>query len=81
MKSAHLAPYGTVYGIPGAHRVEEGDVISVDVGITLAGLVADSAYTFAVGEVDSETQRLLDVGKQALEAAMATPDDHSLSRR
>jgi methionyl aminopeptidase len=59
-----------VHGIPGAHRVEEGDVISVDVGITLDGLVADSAYTFAVGEVDGETQRLLDVGKLALVAAL-----------
>ncbi len=59
-----------VHGIPGAHRVEEGDVISVDVGITLDGLVADSAYTFAVGEVDGETQRLLDVGKQALVAGI-----------
>jgi methionyl aminopeptidase len=59
-----------VHGIPGAHRVAEGDVISVDVGITLDGLVADSAYTFAVGEVDDETQRLLDVGKQALVAGI-----------
>src|SRR2546427_1867745 len=59
-----------VHGIPGAHRVEEGDVISVDVGITLAGLVADSAYTFAVGEVHSETQRLLEVGKLALTAGI-----------
>ena len=32
-----------VHGIPGEHRVEEGDLISVDVGITLGGLVADSA--------------------------------------
>ena len=43
-----------VHGIPGEHRVEEGDLISVDVGITLDGLVADSAYTYAVGEVDDE---------------------------
>src|SRR5262249_14885564 len=57
-----------VHGIPGIHRVEEGDLISVDVGITLDGLVADSAYTYAVGEVDDETARLLEVGKQALEA-------------
>ena len=48
-----------VHGIPGAHRVEEGDLISVDVGITLDGLVADSAYTYAVGEVDDQTARLL----------------------
>jgi len=59
-----------VHGIPGAHRVEEGDLISVDVGVTLDGLVADSAYTFSVGEVDDESARLLEVGKQALEAGI-----------
>jgi methionyl aminopeptidase len=59
-----------VHGIPGEHRVEEGDLISVDVGITLDGLVADSAYTFAVGDVDDEAARLLAAGKQALEAGI-----------
>jgi methionyl aminopeptidase len=59
-----------VHGIPGAHRVEEGDLISVDVGITLDGLVADSAYTFGVGESGAEAQRLLDMGKQALAAGI-----------
>jgi methionyl aminopeptidase len=59
-----------VHGIPSGHRVAEGDLISVDVGITLGGLVADSAYTFAVGEVDEEPLRLLDAGKQALEAGI-----------
>src|SRR2546423_4977288 len=60
-----------VHGIPGEHRVEEGDLISVDVGIPLDGLVADSAYTYAVGDVDDETARLVDVAKQALEAGIA----------
>jgi methionyl aminopeptidase len=59
-----------VHGIPGGHRVEDGDLISVDVGITLNGLVADSAYTFGVGEIDEEAQRLLEVGKQALAAGV-----------
>jgi methionyl aminopeptidase len=59
-----------VHGIPGEHRVDDGDLISIDVGITLGGLVADSAYTFGVGEVDEEAQRLLEVGKQALEAGI-----------
>lgn len=59
-----------VHGIPGEHVVQEGDVISVDVGITLDGLVADSAYTFAVGHVDPDTQRLLEVGKEALAAGI-----------
>jgi methionyl aminopeptidase len=59
-----------VHGIPGGHRVDEGDLISVDVGVTLEGLVADSAYTYAVGEVDDESARLLEVGKQAIEAGI-----------
>jgi methionyl aminopeptidase len=59
-----------VHGIPGAHRVEDGDLISVDVGVTLDGLVADSAYTYAVGEIDDESARLLEVGKHALEAGI-----------
>ena len=59
-----------VHGIPGTHRVAEGELISVDVGITLGGLVADSAYTFPVGDIDPEAHRLLDVGKLALEAGI-----------
>jgi methionyl aminopeptidase len=60
-----------VHGIPGRHRVEEGDLISVDVGVTLDGLVADSAYTFGVGSIDPEARRLLDVGREALAAGIA----------
>jgi methionyl aminopeptidase len=60
-----------VHGIPGAYRVEDGDLVSVDVGVTLNGFVADSAYTFAVGEIDEDAQRLLDVGQAALEAGIA----------
>jgi methionyl aminopeptidase len=59
-----------VHGIPGAYRIEDGDLISVDVGVTLRGFVADSAYTFAVGAIDDDAQRLLDVGQAALEAGI-----------
>jgi methionyl aminopeptidase len=59
-----------VHGIPGAYRIEDGDVISVDAGVTLRGFVADSAYTFAVGTIDDDAQRLLDVGQAALEAGI-----------
>jgi methionyl aminopeptidase len=38
-----------VHGIPGPYRLAEGDVVSIDVGVTLDGFVADSAYTFAAG--------------------------------
>ena len=59
-----------VHGIPTDYRAEAGDVISVDVGVTLDGLVADSAYTFGVGEIDPEAQRLLDVCQEALAAGI-----------
>ncbi len=60
-----------VHGIPGPYRVEEGDLISVDVGVTLGGFVADSAYTFAVSAIDDEAQRLIEVCQAALEAGIA----------
>jgi methionyl aminopeptidase len=60
-----------VHGIPGPYRIETGDLISIDVGVTLGGFVADSAYTFAVGEIDPEAQRLLDTCESALEAGIA----------
>jgi methionyl aminopeptidase len=59
-----------VHGIPGAYRIEDGDLLSVDVGVTLDGFVADSAYTFSVGEIPESAQRLLEVGQGALEAGI-----------
>jgi methionyl aminopeptidase len=59
-----------VHGIPTAYRAKEGDLISVDLGITLDGLVADSAVTLPVGEIDPEAQRLLDVCQDALAAGI-----------
>ena len=60
-----------VHGIPGAHVVADGDVITIDVGVTLDGFIADSAYTFGVGEIEPEAQRLLEVGRDALTAGIA----------
>lgn len=59
-----------VHGIPGGYALEEGDILSADVGVTLDGFVADSAYTFAVGEIGDDTERLLEACKAALEAAI-----------
>jgi methionyl aminopeptidase len=60
-----------VHGIPGRVKLSDGDILSVDVGVTLDGFVADSAWTFPVGRVADETQRLLDVCRAALEAGIA----------
>ncbi len=57
--------------IPGLTRGEGGDVIPIDVGATLRGYIADSAYTFGVGRIEAETQRLLDAGQEALGAGIA----------
>jgi methionyl aminopeptidase len=60
-----------VHGIPGRHVVADGDLITIDVGVTLDGFIADSAYTFGVGDVEPDAQRLLDVGRDALAAGIA----------
>lgn len=60
-----------VHGIPGKHRVAEGDLLSLDVGVTLDGYVADSAVTLAMGAVEPEARRLLDVTAESLEAGLA----------
>jgi len=60
-----------VHGIPGKYRVAEGDLLSLDVGVTLDGYVADSAVTLPMGAVEAEAQRLLDVTAESLEAGLA----------
>ena len=67
-----------VHGIPTEYRAREGDLISVDLGVTLNGLVADSAVTLPVGEIGSEAQRLLDICQEALAAGIdqARIDNH-----
>jgi len=60
-----------VHGIPDRRVVEEGDLVTIDVGVTLDGAIADSAYTFGIGSLDEEALRLLDVGQEALAAGIA----------
>lgn len=59
-----------VHGIPGDRRLEAGDIVSVDTGCRLDGWCGDSAWTYPVGEVDEEKQRLLQVGQENLELAI-----------
>ena len=68
-----------VHGIPSPTRtLWEGNIISIDVGVLLDGLHADSATTIGVGEIAPETQRLLDVTQASLAAgiAQARADNH-----
>ena len=59
-----------VHGIPDEYRAREGDLISVDLGVTLDGLVADSAVTVPVGDISAVAQRLLAVCQDALAAGI-----------
>ena len=59
-----------VHGIPGEQALVDGDVLSVDVGVTYGGFVADSAQTFRVGDVDPEAERLLETCEAALWAGI-----------
>ncbi|MFN8322881.1 MAG: type I methionyl aminopeptidase [Chitinophagales bacterium] len=55
-----------VHGIPHAIAYQEGDIISVDCGVFMNGFHGDMAYTFGVGELNPEIERLLKVTKQSL---------------
>ena len=60
-----------VHGIPDGYVVGEGDLVTIDVGVTLDGYIADSAYTFGVGAIQPELQSLLDAAQDALAAGIA----------
>jgi len=60
-----------VHGIPGKLRLQEGDIISIDMGAIVDGYFGDSARTFPVGRVSQEAARLLDVTARSLEAGIA----------
>lgn len=55
-----------VHGIPGDRLLKNGDIISIDIGAKYNGYHGDSAWTYAVGEISEETQKLLDVTEQSL---------------
>lgn len=60
-----------VHGIPNDRKLVEGDIISVDCGAIYKGYYGDHAYTFAVGEIDPETKKLLEVTKECLDLGIA----------
>ena len=59
-----------VHGIPGPYRLERGDVLSVDIGVTYDGWVADGACTFPVGPITPIAEKLLETTQRSLFAAV-----------
>ncbi len=66
-----------VHGIPDSRRIENGDIVKIDVGVNYHGYIADAARTFAVGTISPEIEQMLEVTKQALKngIAAAKPDN------
>lgn len=68
-----------VHGIPSDERIlQEGDIVSIDVGVRLDGWYSDSARTFAVGEVSDEATDLMEITRRSLDATIevAIPGNH-----
>jgi methionyl aminopeptidase len=55
-----------VHGIPGNRELRDGDIVSVDCGVLKNGYYGDSAYSFAIGDIDEATRRLLNVTYECL---------------
>ena len=61
-----------VHGIPSAKRIlAAGDIVTVDIGVYYGGFHTDSAWTYAVGQIHPETQRLMEVTEASLHAGIA----------
>jgi methionyl aminopeptidase len=60
-----------VHGIPGKTRLHEGDILGVDVGVTMEGYIADAAATFPVGEISDDARELLRVTEESLMRGIA----------
>jgi methionyl aminopeptidase len=59
-----------VHGIPGAYRLEEGDILSIDAGAIIEGWHGDAARTVPVGKISAEAKRLIEVTERSLWAGI-----------
>jgi methionyl aminopeptidase len=60
-----------VHGVPGRRVLKEGDIVTIDCGVELNGWLADSAWTYPVGKVSPQVERLLRVTKESLYKGIA----------
>jgi len=59
-----------VHGFPSGYKLKEGDIFSIDCGVTLEGFVGDTATTVPVGEVDEQALKLIRITEECLELAI-----------
>lgn len=59
-----------IHGIPGSRKLEKGDLVGLDLGVSVNGLIADAAVTVAVGDIDTEAKKLLVECEKALYSAI-----------
>jgi methionyl aminopeptidase len=59
-----------IHGIPGDYRLQEGDILSIDVGVNKAGYFGDAAMTITIGQISTEVAKLLAVTEEALYAGI-----------
>ena len=59
-----------VHGIPGERALEQGQIVSVDIGVLKDGYYADAARTYSVGEIPEKSRKLVDITREALECAV-----------
>jgi methionyl aminopeptidase len=68
-----------VHGIPSSRKIEEGDIVGIDCGVLMDGFYGDHAWTFAVGRISENAQRLLETAEKALmDGISASTVEHRL---
>jgi len=67
-----------VHGIPGPRKLKDGDIISVDLGLSYKDYFSDAAFTLGVGKIDSKAKKLIEVTRDSLHEGIkqAKPDHH-----
>jgi methionyl aminopeptidase len=66
-----------IHGIPGPYRLQEGDILSVDVGVNKAGYFGDAAVTIPVGQISPEKRKLLETTERSLYAGIGAAVHHN----
>lgn len=60
-----------VHGLPGERKLKDGDIVSLDLGLSYQGMFVDSAVTLPVGKISAKTKKIIDAAKAALKIGIA----------